>query len=319
MAPHLDFSPALPLVVRDREQLADGIVGITLVSPHGSALPEWQPGSHITIRLSDALDREYSLCGDTDDHKTWRVAVRVGVEGRGGAAHVDAHLHPGAQVTVTRLANLFPYEPAADPLFIAGGIGITPLIPMMQAAERAGTPWDLVYIGADRSSMAFVTSIEQLGGRVHVVETALSGRPDLGRLLDENRSRHIFCCGPTSMIDQVEAHTLPWSGRHVSMERFAARALPADTVNTAFDVILAASDRRIHVPANKSLLDALVEAGVEIMHSCKVGTCGSCEVEVIDGIPDHRDSNLTPEEQEANEYMYACVSRCLSPCLTLDL
>jgi ferredoxin-NADP reductase len=215
MAPHLDFSPPLRLVVHDREDLADGVVGITLTSPDGAALPRWEPGSHITLRMSETLDREYSLCGDVEDTKTWRIAVRVGVKGRGGAEHVDRHLHPGVEVGVTRLANLFRYEPQADPLFIAGGIGITPLIPMMQAAQMAGTAWDLIYIGSDRPSMAFLASLEQLGGRVHVVETTHSGRPNLVELLDKHAARHIFCCGPAPMLDLVESHTLGWTSRHV--------------------------------------------------------------------------------------------------------
>ncbi|MFF7160021.1 PDR/VanB family oxidoreductase [Streptomyces sp. NPDC008086] len=305
------------LVVERRESAADGVLALTLRHPLGEPLPGWEPGAHVDVVLGPALERQYSLCGDPADRDTWRIAVLREPEGRGGSAHVHEQLGQGDKVRVRGPRNHFALRPAPRYRFIAGGIGITPILPMLAAAEAAGAEWSLLYGGRSRGSMAFTEELSRYGDdRVTVAPQDETGLLDLAPVLDDvPEGTLVYCCGPGPLLDAVEARC-PAGLLHV--ERFAPKEQEGGE-KTEFEVELAQSGRTVSVPADVSVLDAVRAAGVEVLFSCTEGTCGTCETDVLDGTPDHRDSVLTAEEQESGETMMICVSRCRGKRLVLDL
>jgi ferredoxin-NADP reductase len=305
------------LVVARREFAADGVLALTLRHPLGEPLPAWEPGAHIDVVLGPELERQYSLCGDPADRETWRIAVLREPAGRGGSAHVHEELGQGDKVRVRGPRNHFALRPAPRYRFIAGGIGITPILPMLTAAEAAGAEWTLLYGGRTRRSMAFTEELGRYGDdRVTVAPQDETGLLDLASVLDDvPEGTLVYCCGPGPLLDAVEARS---PAGLLQMERFTPKAQEGGD-NTEFEVELAQSGRTLTVPADVSVLDAVRASGVEVLFSCAEGTCGTCETDVLDGDPDHRDSVLTAEERESGETMMICVSRCRGKRLVLDL
>lgn len=305
------------LVVDRREFAADGVLALTLRHPLGEELPAWEPGAHLDVVLGPELERQYSLCGDPADRNAWRIAVLREPDGRGGSAHVHEQLGQGDKVRVRGPRNHFALRPAPRYRFIAGGIGITPILPMLAAAEAAGAEWTLLYGGRSRRSMAFTEELSRYGGgRVTVAPQDETGLLDLASVLDDvPEGTLVYCCGPGPLLDAVEARC-PAGLLHI--ERFAPKE-QEDGENTEFEVELALSGKTVTVSPDASVLDAVRAAGVEVLFSCTEGTCGTCETDVLDGTPDHRDSVLTAEEQESGETMMICVSRCRGKRLVLDL
>ncbi|MFF0013959.1 PDR/VanB family oxidoreductase [Streptomyces sp. NPDC005374] len=304
------------LVVDRRDSAADGVLALTLRHPLGEQLPAWEPGAHIDVLLGPGLERQYSLCGDPADRSGWRIAVLREPAGRGGSAHVHEQLEQGDKVRVRGPRNHFALRPAPRYRFIAGGIGITPILPMLAAAEAEGAQWTLLYGGRSRDSMAFTEELSRYGDRVTVAPQDETGLLDLASVLDGvPEGTLVYCCGPGALLDAVEARC-PAGLLHV--ERFAPKEQPVGA-NTEFEVELAQSGKSLTVPADVSVLDAVRASGVEVLFSCTEGTCGTCETDVLEGTPDHRDSVLTDEEREAGETMMICVSRCRGRKLVLDL
>ncbi len=304
------------LVVASREFAADGVLALTLRHPLGEELPAWEPGAHIDVVLGPDLERQYSLCGDPADRSAWRIAVLHEPDGRGGSAYVHGQLGQGDKVRVRGPRNHFPLKAAARYRFIAGGIGITPILPMLAAAEAAGAEWTLLYGGRTRNSMAFTEELSRYGDRVRIAPQDETGLLDLASVLGEvPGGTLVYCCGPGPLLDAVEAGC-PSGLLHV--ERFQPKAQETGE-NAEFEVVLERSGRTLTVPGDVSVLDTVRAAGVEVLFSCTEGTCGTCETDVLDGTPDHRDSVLTDEEREAGETMLICVSRCLGKRLVLDL
>ncbi|MDX3314410.1 PDR/VanB family oxidoreductase [Streptomyces sp. NPDC054884] len=304
------------LVVERREFAADGVLAITLRHPLGEPLAAWEPGAHVDVVLGPDLERQYSLCGDPADRSAWRIAVLREPAGRGGSAHVHEEVREGDKLRVRGPRNHFALRPAARYRFIAGGIGITPVLPMLAAAEAAGAEWTLLYGGRTRDSMAFTRELARYGERVTVAPQDESGLLDLGSVLDElPEDALVYCCGPGPLLDAVEERC-PAGALHV--ERFQAREQPVGT-DAEFEVELAQSGRTVTVAPGVSVLDTVRAAGVEVLFSCTEGTCGTCETDVLEGVPEHRDSVLTAEEREAGETMMICVSRCRGRKLVLDL
>ncbi|MEU6351469.1 PDR/VanB family oxidoreductase [Streptomyces sp. NPDC047072] len=304
------------LVVDRRDFAADGVLALTLRHPLGEQLPSWEPGAHIDVVLGPGLERQYSLCGDPADRTSWRIAVLREPEGRGGSAHVHEQLGRGDKVRVRGPRNHFALLPAPRYRFVAGGIGITPILPMLAAAEAQKAEWTLLYGGRNRNSMAFTEELSRYGDRVTVAPQDETGLLDLPSVLDGvPDGTLVYCCGPGALLDAVESRC-PAGLLHV--ERFAPKEQVTGE-NTEFEVELAQSGRTVAVPADVSVLDAVRAAGVEVLFSCTEGTCGTCETDVLDGTPDHRDSVLTDEEREAGETMMICVSRCRGKRLVLDL
>ncbi|MFE0251067.1 PDR/VanB family oxidoreductase [Streptomyces sp. NPDC059010] len=304
------------LVVETRELAADGVLALTLRHPLGEQLPAWEPGAHIDVVLGPDLERQYSLCGDPADRTAWRIAVLREPDGRGGSAHVHEQLGQGDKVRVRGPRNHFALRPAPRYRFIAGGIGITPILPMLAAADASGAEWTLLYGGRARRSMAFTEELGRYGDRVTVAPQEEVGLLDLASVLDGvPDGTLVYCCGPGPLLDAVEERC-PAGVLHV--ERFQAKEQPVGA-DGEFEVELAQSGLTLTVAPGVSVLDTVRSAGVEVLFSCTEGTCGTCETDVLDGTPEHRDSVLTPEELESGETMMICVSRCRGKRLVLDL
>jgi ferredoxin-NADP reductase len=304
------------LVVRKRVLLAEGVLGLTLAHPLGRPLPQWAPGAHIDLLLGPALERQYSLCGDPADRATWRIAVLREPDGRGGSALVHQRLGPGHTVRVRGPRQHFALRPAARYRFVAGGIGITPILPMLAAADAAGAEWTLLYGGRTRASMAFTEELRRYGDRVTLAPQDETGLLDLASVLDGlPDGTLVYCCGPGPLLDAVEERCPAGA---LQVERFRPKEQPAEQ-EAEFEVVLARSGRTVTVPPGVSVLDSVRAAGVEVLYSCAEGTCGTCETDVVDGTPDHRDSVLSDAERAAGETMLICVSRCRGKRLVLDL
>ncbi len=307
------------LVVRAVDRVADEIVALTLARVDGEALPDWTAGAHIDLVFDGDLTRQYSLCGSTNDTSTWRVAVLHSRDGRGGSEAVHA-LTVGATVRGRGPRNHFPIVTASRYLFIAGGIGITPLLAMVHAVDAAGAPWELQYTGRSRSTMAFADELTDFGDRVSITATGEVGRLDLGAVLDAQLPQTlIYACGPESMLEEIQERTAQWPAGSLNVERFAAAAPVDSSRDTSFDVVLQRTGRTVTVAADTTVFDAVRAAGASVLGSCLEGICGTCETDVVEGEIEHRDSVLDEEERASGETMMICVSRCTSERLVLDL
>jgi len=307
------------LVVERRDLAAEGVLALTLRHPLGEELPTWEPGAHIDVVLGPDLERQYSLCGEPADRHSWRVAVLREPAGRGGSAHVHGQLEAGDKVRVRGPRNHFVLQPAPRYRFVAGGIGITPILPMLAEAEAAGAEWTLLYGGRTRNSMAFVEELSPYGDKVRIAPQDEAGLLDLASELGTPQpDTLVYCCGPGPLLDAVEERCAQWPKGSLRVERFQPKVQETGT-DTEFEVVLERSGRTLTVPADVSVLDTVRSAGVEVLFSCTEGTCGTCETDVLEGTPDHRDSVLTDEEREAGETMLICVSRCHGKRLVLDL
>lgn len=301
-------------IVTSRSDAADGVAVLTLRAAAGDPLPRWEPGAHVDL-LTPAGPRQYSLCGDpTAD--TWRVAVLREAAGRGGSAWVHSR-REGDTVTVRGPRNHFPLLDAPRYLFVAGGIGITPILTMVAAARAAGSDWELLYGGRTRASMAFLESLDD--PRVTVAPQDETGLLDLSFLDVARTDTLVYCCGPEPLLDAVETRCAAWPSGALRVERFTAKPLAEPVLDGSFEVELAATGTTLTVPPDRSILDVVEEAGVSVLSSCSEGTCGTCETPVLAGEIDHRDSVLTDEEQAVGDAMMICVSRARCPTLVLDL
>jgi ferredoxin-NADP reductase len=310
------------LLVQALSWEADGVLGVTLTDPAGRELEPWEPGAHLDLALAAGLSRQFSLCGDPADRARYRLGVLREVAGRGGSAYVHDVLRPGRRLRVRGPRNHFRLEPAAGYLFVAGGIGITPILPMIAAAQAAGARWTLLYGGRTAASMAFTGRLAGYGDRVTLRPQDVHGLLDLDAALGEPRADTlVYCCGPEPLIAAVETRCGAWPDGALHVERFAAPQQPArdPTQEHAVEVVLAGAGRSVYVAADTPILDALLEAGVDLLSDCREGICGTCETRVIEGEVDHRDFILTEAERAANGYMMVCVSRARSARLVLDL
>ena len=302
---------------------AEGVLSVHLEDPNGAALPAWAPGAHIDLHLPGDITRQYSLCGSPSDQHAWRIGVLREPVSRGGSAAVHETLRPGDLVQVVGPRNHFALAASPDYLFIAGGIGITPLIPMVEQAAAAGAEWRLVYGGRELPSMAFVRDLQaEYDGHIDVLPQDQHGLLDLDTLLGTPRNATlVYCCGPEPLLNAVEQRCARWPQGALRVERFAPKHREAEAPGSeaAFDVVLQRSGITITVPPGTAILDAVEDQGIEAPNSCRDGICGTCETAVLEGIPDHRDSLLSDAERAANETMMICVGRALTSRLVLDL
>jgi ferredoxin-NADP reductase len=310
----------LTLRVDRRITGAEGVVVLDLRDPSGVDLPAWSPGAHVDLRLAGGLTRQYSLCGDPADRSMWRIGVLREPESRGGSLHVHQKLQEGEEVDVRGPRNHFPLVASQRYIFIAGGIGITPILPMISAAGQAGADWELHYGGRSRRSMAFLESLEKVSGHLTLHPQDEVGLIDLDQIIGTPRpDTLVYCCGPEPLLLAVEQHCAAWPEGSLHVERFAAREVGEPVLAGPFEVELSQSGFTVTVPPGRSILDVVEEAGIFVASSCQEGTCGTCETRVLEGQVDHRDSLLTPAEQAANDTMFICVSRAACPKLVLDL
>lgn len=307
----------LTLTLERKQLVADGVVELVLHSPE--PLPAWEPGAHIDLVFGDELVRQYSLCGDPADRHRFRVAILREAESRGGSEFAHERLTEEQSVTVRGPRNHFPLVSATRYQFIAGGIGITPMLPMIAAAEAAGADWHLLYGGRQRASMAYVEQLESYGDRVRIQPEEAEGRLDIGSVLDAPaEGTLVYSCGPEPLLRAVEERCESWPHGALHLERFAPKAPEDHSTDTEFDVVFERSGVTATVPKGVSILDVATDHGVFVLRSCSEGICGTCETVLLEGEPDHRDSVLTDDDREADCFM-PCVSRCRSARLVLDL
>ncbi|MBC6462348.1 PDR/VanB family oxidoreductase [Actinomadura sp. HBU206391] len=316
--PAADFEAELR--VTGYETVADGVVALTLRDPGGRDLPVWSPGAHIDLSPRPGFERQYSLCGDPADRTAWRIAVLREPEGRGGSLLVHDELVAGARVRVRGPRNNFALAEAPGYLFIAGGIGVTPILPMVAAAEAAGASWRLVYGGRRRASMAFHAELAGYGDKVVIWPQDEAGLLPLDDELGEPRADTlVYCCGPEPLLAEVERRCGSWPEGALHVERFTARPVTEPVRAEGFEVVCERSGLTLDVAPGRSILHTAEDAGIMVLSSCQEGTCGTCETEVIEGEPDHRDSVLSESERAAGDVMMICVSRSRTPRLVLDL
>ncbi|RZU31089.1 PDR/VanB family oxidoreductase [Blastococcus saxobsidens] len=308
------------LRVTGKQLQADGVLTLELASPSGDRLRDWTPGSHIDLILPNGLTRQYSLCGDRWDAGSYRVGVLLEPESRGGSAYVHDQLRVGDLVGVGGPRNNFPLVPSEEYLFVAGGIGITPILPMVHQAELLGAGWRLLYGGRHRSSMAFLDELAPYGDKVLVRPQDEYGLLDLPGFLDEPRAGvRIYSCGPAPLLAAMERTCAYWPPHSLRVERFVADDAGAPARVAPFEVELARTGTTVTVTPDVTVLEALGRVGVEVLSSCRRGVCGTCEVTVLAGRPDHRDALLDDDERAADDCMYVCVSRSRDDRLVLDL
>jgi ferredoxin-NADP reductase len=300
---------------------ADGILGIRLAAASGQRLPGnqlplWQPGAHITLYLPNGLQRQYSLCGENADREHFDIAVLRTADSQGGSSWIHDFLSIGTALPVSGPRNHFELEPAADYLFIAGGIGITPIMGMIESLPPR-RQWHLLYFGRSVESMAFAGQLRtRYPGRVTLIASGEARDPsDLASLIGDSPAS-VYCCGPEGLMQAVAGIVPP---ERLRLERFVAVDRSGQGVAGPVTVTAARSGKRFVVPAGQSLLEALEDNAVPILGSCRKGVCGNCEVRVVSGTPDHRDSVLDDTEKDLLGVMYPCVSRASTPDLVLDL
>ena len=308
------------LIIHERREAADGVVCLTLGRADGGPLPAWNPGAHVDVALDNGLIRQYSLCSDPREQRTWRIAVLREPDGRGGSRYVFDKLHDGDIVEVGAPRNHFGLEAAPAYVFVAGGIGITPILPMLAEAQRAGADWTLLYGGRTRASMAFLDELARHGERVTVAPQDEVGLLDLaGPLAAPRPDALVYACGPAPLLDAVAGRASTWPAGALHVERFAPRAVEPAGADAAFEVEFRASGVTAVVPAGASILSVAEDAGIVVDWSCREGTCGTCETPLLGGRAEHRDSLLTDEEKAAQDTVLICVSRAEPGCARLRL
>jgi ferredoxin-NADP reductase len=302
--------------VTSRRDLIPGkIAEFQLSGMDGSPLPTWEPGAHIELNLPSGLIRQYSLCGDPQDN-FFTIAVLKEEQSRGGS--VEIH---GDRITIRGPKNHFKLEPGARTIFVAGGIGITPLLPMMRELSKSGKPWALHYGGKSLAALAYLDALQLMdGNEINIYLKNETRRiPVADVMADLSAEDVVYVCGPESMIDEVE-QAGEKLGIPVRLERFGPVAGEAPSVTgDSFEVELARTGTILTVPEDTRLIDIVRTVVPSVPFSCEEGYCGSCETSVLDGVPDHRDSILSPQEKESNECMMICVGRSKSARLVLDL
>ncbi len=317
--------PAITLEVVDRSVVAhdENVIALTFAAPDRAQLPGWRPGAHLDIHLPSGRIRQYSLCGEPDVSTCYRIAVRRIPGGGGGSIEVHDALAVGTRVSTGGPRNAFPLavpghgSPAHRLRFVAGGIGITPILPMLALAQRLGTDWSMVYTGRSIDSMPFIDELSRFGDRVRIRTDDVHGVPTADELIGECPSgTAVYTCGPAPMLNAIRERLTGRGDIELHFERFAA---PPVTDGAPFDVTIEPSGARVEVAATETLLAALRRSGVDAPYSCQQGFCGTCRVRVRSGAVQHRDSLLTESEREQG-MMLTCVSRAAAGGhLTIDL
>jgi cytochrome P450/ferredoxin-NADP reductase len=310
---------AIDVTVTGLRTLGEAVVELTM-RPDGSPFPSWEPGAHIDLELPDGAIRQYSICGG--DRDTIRIAVLREEAGRGGSRSVHDRVRVGDRLRVRGTRNHFRLRDAPFYLFVAGGIGITPILPMIDAATATATDWRLLYLGRSRDRMPYLDELQrQYGPHVYAWPSAERGRYALDNLWARMPAAPalVYGCGPESLLADLEDS----ARRHDAVDRLVVeRFHPRDVEvepNRPFEVVLGRSGAVVTVSEDESVLDAVNRAGANVLSTCREGTCGTCEVRVLAGIPEHRDSVLSLEERLENASIMTCLSRCRGQHLVLDL
>lgn len=305
-----------------KEALAQDIILFELRHPEGADLPAFTPGAHLSVRTPGGLLRSYSLCGDSVQLGRYQIAVKRDATGRGGSISMADEVQVGDLLAVSAPRNAFELTPrASNYIFVAGGIGITPILAMMRHLKNiGGNNFKLYYCTRDAQSTAF---LDELTGpefaahvKIHHDHGDIDQALDLWPVFEKPGRAHVYCCGPRGLMDSVRDMTGHWPSGSIHFESFGVDAQTLAT-NTPFTVRLAKSHAQVEVSAEQTLLEALRASGYRVPSSCESGTCGSCKTRLLDGQAEHRDMVLDAQEQDS--HIMVCVSRARSAELVLDL
>ena len=309
----------LRLIVAKRRVLTPSISEFVLAADDGGVLPDFEPGAHITIATPSGAMRRYSLVNDGRAPNEYVIGIKRDSNSRGGSASMHDSALEGMAISVSEPINQFELRDAAKYLLIAGGIGITPILAMARRLHAEEKTFRLIYCTRSASDTAYLDEITTLYGR-HAVIHHDDGEP--GKVYDfwddlvTPGSSHIYCCGPAAMMEEIKAMSGHWSEDRVHFEDFR----PVEVVranDVAFSVTLANSGQVIPVPADRSILEALRDAGVSTTSSCESGTCGTCKTRLVSGAVDHRDMVLEDADRETQ--IMVCVSRAAQGDLVIEL
>jgi vanillate O-demethylase ferredoxin subunit len=319
-------SNTLQVRVRATTYEAQNILGFELVPlDPATALPGFTAGAHIELHLPSGLRRSYSLLNDPNETHRYCIGVNRDAHSRGGSRYMHEQLRTGAVLTIGAPRNLFAMDESSPfNVFIAGGIGITPMLGMIARSQAMGTPWRLHYAARTRQHAGFLDVLSRYQGQPGAeVQLNFDQEPG-GRMLDLNAviaaipaGAHVYACGPTPMLDAYEKASASLPPERVHREYFAAKETAA--TDGCYTVTLARSQRTLQIQPGQTLLDGLIAIGAEPTFSCQQGICGTCEVKVLEGRPDHRDMVLSDAEKAANDRMMVCCSGAQSARLVLDL
>ena len=316
--------PELDVKVVARKQEAEGICSFELEAVDRSELPTYSAGAHIDVQLEPGLIRQYSLCGDPDNSRRWRIGVLRDPNSRGGSAGIHERAQVGAVLRVGRPRNLFQLVVAPHSVLVAGGIGITPILSMARELHRKGRSFELHYAARSPQRMAFREEILSSPwgerSRLYFNEAPDGDALNMPAVLDQTQpDAHLYVCGPNGFMDYVlaSAREHGWAEERLHREHFGAT--PPAAGDQAFEIRLERTGRTLVVPADRSALQVLLDHGVDVPFSCEAGVCGSCATRVLQGVPDHRDSYLTAAERAANDQFTPCCSRAKTSELVLDL
>lgn len=318
------MSPALPVVIRSITLESLGVLSFDLRPSGGGPLPAFTAGAHIDLHLPGGTVRSYSLLNPQDERHRYRIAVQLDPHSRGGSRAVH-DLRVGQTLSIGAPRNHFALsETAGHSVLIAGGIGITPLWSMLQRLQSLDRSWELHYSARTRAHAALLEAIEALPPAARERVHLNFGQEPGGRRLDLNAlvasrpaGAHFYCCGPTGMLDAFKAATVGRDPACVHLEHFAGKQDAARS--GGFSVRLAKCGRELSIAPGQTVLQAVLDSGIDVPYACQDGICGSCEVRVLSGVPDHRDLILSPAEQDLNNRMMICCSGSKSETLVLDL
>ena len=316
-----DPLPTMPLRVTRNDQVADGIHLLEFRDAAGKQLPEFSAGAHIAVRVPNGLLRKYSLCNDPAERDRYQIAVKRESNGRGGSRSLIDSVKAGDELVVTAPVNDFGLPPRAqDFLFIAGGIGVTPMMAMIHETLAQGKRFRLFYCSRSPEATAFREELSAPRFKdmitIHYDEGDPSRSLDLRPILAERRNReHLYCCGPRPLMEAVRAMTDHWSPTAVHFEAFS-EAETHKAGDKPFRVKLARSAKVLDVPTDKTILEVLRQHGLDVPSSCETGTCGTCRTKLLAGEADHRD--LVLAEHERNDTIMICVSRARSELIIID-
>lgn len=283
VAPPRPVNRDIPLVISQIRAEADGVRSLRLTRPGGGLLPAWQPGAHLDVLLPSGRKRQYSLCGPPGERNHYRIAVRRIADGAGGSREIHDELVEGDRIVASGPRNAFPFVADGSYLFVAGGIGITPILPMVRTAMARGADWRLVYAGRSRATMPFLPELAELPAeRVWIRPDTEFGIPAAGTelLAHAPTGASVYACGPVPMITALRLELPGSTAKGLHWERFSA---PPIIDGRTFTVELARSGRTVEVPADRSALEAIGEVLPEVAYSCRQGFCGTCHVPLLSG------------------------------------
>ncbi|MDH6278210.1 ferredoxin-NADP reductase [Aurantimicrobium minutum] len=308
------------LRIVNRVTPAKGVVELEFVRADGGVLPQWAPGAHIDLKLDNSVTRQYSLMKGLLEPTNWRIAVLIEEFGRGGSLFISKSVQMDTELVSVGPRNHFPLVRAENYLFIAGGIGITPIVPMLELAEEEGIPWKLAYLGKSLETMAYASDLlSAYGEKVQLYPKDQGKTYDLEKsIATVSENTHVYSCGPERLITALE-NSMVENLNNLHVERFHPREIVLTEPNSEFTVYCKKSDVELLVPADESILMAADFEGIDIPGDCMEGTCGSCETRVIEGEVDHRDSVLSAQARAEGDTMMICISRAKGNRLVIDL